>query len=151
LEKQATKVARANAEVFCQSFHSSVTEATLADEAQSARNRIWRPQPGGSSGRTFWPATQTGTKARLRRRSGSGIVSNILFFRRRRWTNRAAIDAAREHSNKELAIEARVARYPSSRTYLPIQLHFFSEAYNSPPRAKTWTFSDFAGSDRIDA
>jgi hypothetical protein len=58
--------------------------------------------------------------------------------------NRPAIDSAGEHANKKLAIEARVARHPGSRTDLPIQFHIWLKLMVTPLRPKTWTFPDCA-------
>jgi hypothetical protein len=134
-EKQATKVTRADSQAFGERFYTALLQSALTNQAQSPRNCIWSSHPGRSSGRAFRPTTQTGTEPRLRRRGSAWKVTNILLFRWRCRTNRPAIDAAGEHTNKKLAVEARVARQPGSRTNFPIQFHFFSSD-DSPDLSK---------------
>ncbi len=117
---------RANSQAFGERFYTALLQSALTNQAQSPRNGIWSSHPSRSSGRAFRPTTQTGTEPRLRRGGSGWKVTDILLFRWRCGTNRPAIDAAGEHSNKELAIEARVTRQPGSRTNFPIQFHFFS-------------------------
>jgi hypothetical protein len=136
-EKQATKVTRANSQAFGERFYTALLQSALTNQAQSPRNRIWSSHPSRSSGRAFRPTTQTGTEPRLRRGGSGWKVTNILLFRWRCGTNRPAINAAGEHSNKELAIEARVTRQPGSRTNFPIQFHFFSKL--SSDDSPDWT------------
>src|SRR5208282_4540017 len=123
LEKQATEVTRANSKTFRERFDATVFQATFADQAQGTRNRIWSSHPCWSSGRAFGPATQARAEPRFSSRGSSRKVTNIFLLRRRRWADRSAIDTAREHGDEELAVEARIARHPGSRTYLPIQFH----------------------------
>ena len=124
---------RANSQAFGERFYTALLQSALTNQAQSPRNGIWSSHPSRSSGRAFRPTAQTGTEPRLRRGGSGWKVTNILLFRWRCGTNRPAIDAAGEHSNKELAIEARVTRQPGSRTNFPIQFHFFSND-DSPDR-----------------
>ena len=124
LEKQATKVARANSKPFGERLHSAVLQSALADQAQSPRDCIGSSQPGGRSGRAFRPATQTWAETCLRRGGSGWKVANIPLLCMRRRTNRPAINSAGKDTNKELSVEARVTRQPSLRTHLPIQFHF---------------------------
>ena len=133
LEKQTAKMTRANSKAFRERFDSALIQAALTNQPQRPRNGIGSPQPGRSPGRTFGPAAQTRPEAGLCRRGGSWKVTNVLLLRRRCGTNGAAIDSAGEHSNEELAVEARVTRLPGSRTNFPIQFHFFSND-DSPDR-----------------
>src|SRR5580704_8310210 len=133
LEKQAAKMTRANSKAFRERFYSAIVQATLTNQPQRPRNGIWSPHPSRSPGRTFRPATQTGPEARRGRGGRGWKITNIFFFRRRCGTNGAAINSAGEDTNKEFAVEARIARQPGSRTNLPIQFHFLSSDDSPEP------------------
>jgi hypothetical protein len=123
LKKQAAEVSRADSEAFREGFDSTVFQAAFTYQAQGSRNCIWRSEPRRCSGRAFGAATQARAETRFRSCCSCWKVTNVLLFRRRCWTDRPAIHTAREHGNEELAVEAHIARHPSSRTDLPIQFH----------------------------
>src|SRR4051812_8835708 len=114
---------RTYAQSLREAFHPAVFQATLPDQAQSSRDRVRSSEPGRGSRRTFRPATQTRTEPRFRRGGGSWKVMDVLFFHRRYGANWTAIDSGAAHTYEELAVEARIARQPRSRAYLPVQRH----------------------------
>jgi len=144
LKKQTAKMARAHPDTLCERFHSALVQPTLTDQAQGAGNGIWSSQPSRGAGRTFRPTTQTRAKARLGCCCGGRKVANVLLLRVRCRANRPAIDSAGKHADKELTVEARVARQPGSRTDLPIQFHIRLKLMITRLRLKTWTFPDYA-------
>ena len=127
LQEQPTQMARANSQALGENFDSAVFQATFADQAQGARNRVGASQPGRGSGRTFRPATQTRTEPGFSRGRSRGKVAHVFFFAGRRRADGAAIDSAAESADEELAVEARIARETRSRTHPPIQIHILHE------------------------
>src|ERR1700690_709722 len=133
LKEQAAKMARADAQAFGKNFYTTVFQAAFADQPQSSRNGVWSSQPRRSSRRALRPATQAGTKASVRGGSGSQKVTAVFLFCRTGGADRAAIDAAGAHADKELAVKARIARQPGPRTHLPIQIHISRDLMIADP------------------
>src|SRR6266550_455334 len=107
-QEQAPKMTGPNAQPFCQSFHAAIFQTTLADQAQSPRNGVRSPEPGRSSGRTFWPTSETRPEARLRSRGGTRKVTDVFLLSSWCGTNRTAVNAATEHADKKLPIKSRI-------------------------------------------
>ena len=121
-------MARTNSQAFGQDFDAAVLDAALANQTESSRNRVGRSEPGWSSRRTFWPATQARAKAGFCCRGRARKVPAVLFFCCRRRTNRTAVNATANHTDEEFPVESRITRQPSSRTYLPVQIHILRES-----------------------
>ena len=116
----------ANAQSLRQRLHATILQTTLPNKTQSSGHSHRSAQPGGCSGRAFWPATQARAKTRVGGRSCGGKVADIAFLTGPRATNRATVDSSGEHGNEKLAVEARIARESRARTYPPIQIHIAS-------------------------
>src|SRR6267378_8273758 len=108
-EEKAAEMARAHSQALGEDFHPTVPQATLTDQPQSSRNSGLRSCPGRSSRRAFRAATQTGAKTRLSGGGGGRKVTNVLLFRCRCGTDRAAVNSTAEDTNEELAVEACIA------------------------------------------
>ena len=121
--EQPPQMSRAHSQPVCQQLHAAIFEPAFPDQSQRARNRVGSSLPAGSSRTSLRPAAQTRPESRFRRGGRSRKVAAILLLRRWCRTNRTAIHAAPQHSDVELAIEARIARQSRPRTHLPIQHH----------------------------
>src|ERR1700744_1709952 len=101
---------RPDTQAFGQIVHAAVIESALADQSQGARNGGRGSNPCGSPRGSLGPASQTGTKSLLRRRGRRGKITDIFLFRRRRGTNRPAINPGGSDRNKKSAVKARIPR-----------------------------------------
>jgi len=118
--EQPPQMARANSQSFRKGLDTAIFEAAFPDQTQRPRNRVGSSLPARSSRTTFRPAAQTRAESRFRRGRRRGKVAAILLLRRGRGTDRTTIHAAPQHSDVELAIEARIARQPRPGTHLQI-------------------------------
>src|SRR5207248_8194136 len=120
----------------------TVLEAALGNQPQGTRDRVRCSQPGRRSRGTLGTAAQARTESRFGGRRSGRKITDILLSRRRRRTDRAAINPAAQHTNKEFAVKTRVSREPSPRADLQIQFH--AVGHDSRLQHVDWTFSDEA-------
>src|SRR5580693_2554832 len=107
-------MSRTHAEAFGQHFNPTILQPAFIDQSQGASYGIGCAEPRRRSRRAFRAATQTGTKACFRSRGGTREVANVALFCSPSRADWAAVHTAGTYADKELAIEARIPRQPSS-------------------------------------
>src|SRR5215469_8007565 len=143
---------RANPQSLCERFHAAVFESALCDQSKGSRYRGGCAKPRRRPRAAFGTATEARAETRFSRGRRRRKVAAVLLLRRGGRTDRSTIHAASEHTNVELAVEARIARQPRPRTYPPVQIHTITpmpgSAISARPSRRAWAGKTLHGRGR---
>src|SRR5262249_3103819 len=92
-----------------QTVDGHTIQRALVDQSQGAPHDRGSATPSGSPRGRLGAAAQTGTKARLGRRCGRGVVAHVRALARGRRAHRPAVNAGGDDRNEEFTVETWIA------------------------------------------
>ena len=125
LFKEATKMPVSHSQSWGQLADRALNQRAFGDEPESAGDRGRGPQPGRSTWRGFWAATQTWAESRLRCCRGAGKEAAVLPLRRSGWADRPTVDPGREYACEDTSVEADVATAYRAVADVIVEVHAY--------------------------
>ena len=114
--KESAKVSAGHAKPVGEVFYVTIVEGATGDKLQASAHGGRRSAPGRCAGRALGSASQAWPESGLACGGGTGVEGYVFAFGRYGRTNWTAVDAGRQYTDEELAVESRISRNPRSLT-----------------------------------